>query len=300
MSDNAIRSMTGYAGARRTTPRGELVLTLRSVNHRALDIHFHHAPELEALENSLRRALVRRVRRGHLDVRISLEPAGGPTAPVWNRALLDTWLASFREAAREHGLTAEPDLNAAFRIPGMLGERFRSEPNADIEADVQALAEEALDALDEFRRREGGAIAVTLVAHNDRIAAAVASMERLRERVVGLLQQRLAGRLQQLLQGNILDPQRLAQEAALLADRSDIGEEMTRLKVHSGQLGELLARGGEVGKKLDFLLQEMQREANTILSKTSGLGEEGLPITDLALGVKSEIEKIREQALNLE
>ena len=97
-----------------------------------------------------------------------------------------------------------------------------------------------------------------------------------------------------------IEPQRLVQEAALLADRSDIGEETARLRIHSNQVDETLAAGGEVGKKLDFLLQEMNRETNTILSKTNGIGDLGLKITDLALACKSDIEKVREQALNLE
>jgi len=103
-----------------------------------------------------------------------------------------------------------------------------------------------------------------------------------------------------LLRGASLEPQRLAQEAALLADRSDISEELIRLKTHASELEQLIRAGGEVGKKLDFLLQEMNREANTILSKTGGLGDLGLTITERALAVKSEIDKIREQSLNLE
>src|SRR5262249_37595207 len=104
----------------------------------------------------------------------------------------------------------------------------------------------------------------------------------------------------ELLRGANIDPQRLAQEAAMLADRGDIGEELARLKIHSAQLRALLDHGGEVGKKLDFLLQEMNRETNTILSKTNGAGEPALRITELALSAKSAIEKIREQSLNLE
>ena len=103
-----------------------------------------------------------------------------------------------------------------------------------------------------------------------------------------------------LLRGAGIEPQRLAQEAALLADRSDIAEELVRLRTHAAQLDDLLAGGGEIGKRLDFLLQEMNRESNTILSKTGGLGDLGLTITDLALAAKSEIDKIREQSLNLE
>jgi uncharacterized protein (TIGR00255 family) len=125
-------------------------------------------------------------------------------------------------------------------------------------------------------------------------------MQRIRAGAIPAFQKRLLERLQELL-GNVnLDPQRLAQEAALAADRSDIGEEISRLQIHSRQLDEILASGGEVGKRLDFLLQELNRETNTVLSKTSGLGDLGLRITELALAAKAAIEKIREQALNLE
>jgi uncharacterized protein (TIGR00255 family) len=125
-------------------------------------------------------------------------------------------------------------------------------------------------------------------------------MEEIRASALPAFQKRLSDRLGELLAGFALDPQRLAQEAAILADRSDIGEELARLKIHSAQLDKLIEDGGEMGKKLDFLLQEMNRETNTILSKTAGIGELGLGVTDLALAAKSDIEKIREQSLNLE
>jgi uncharacterized protein (TIGR00255 family) len=125
-------------------------------------------------------------------------------------------------------------------------------------------------------------------------------MQKLRSQAAPAFQARLSERLAELLGGTSVEPQRLAQEAALLADRSDISEEITRLTVHTSQLEALLAAGGEIGKKLDFLLQEMGREANTILSKTSGAGDLGLVMTEVGLAVKAEIEKIREQALNLE
>jgi uncharacterized protein (TIGR00255 family) len=125
-------------------------------------------------------------------------------------------------------------------------------------------------------------------------------MEDIRSKATAEFQKRLKERLKNLLRGAGIEPQRLAQEAALLADRSDISEELMRLKTHAGQLRVLLDAAGEAGKKLDFLLQEMNRETNTILSKTSGLGDLGLTITDLALVCKAEVDKIREQSLNLE
>ena len=127
-----------------------------------------------------------------------------------------------------------------------------------------------------------------------------AGREEIRAGAVPAFQRRLRDKLSDLLHGVGIDPQRLAQEAAILADRSDIAEELVRLRTHAAHLQEMLTGAGEVGKRLDFLLQEMNRESNTVLSKTGGLGEMGLTITELALAAKSEIDKIREQSLNLE
>jgi uncharacterized protein (TIGR00255 family) len=132
------------------------------------------------------------------------------------------------------------------------------------------------------------------------ICGLVSRMEEIRAGAVAAFQKRLREKLADLLRGAGIEPQRLAQEAAILADRSDIAEELMRLRTHADHLETLLNGEGEIGKRLDFLLQEMNRESNTVLSKTGGLGDLGLTITDLALSAKSEIDKIREQSLNLE
>jgi uncharacterized protein (TIGR00255 family) len=160
--------------------------------------------------------------------------------------------------------------------------------------------EEAVAILNSVREREGAATAEELIDRCRNICDLVTRMDQIRAGAVGAFQKRLKEKLAELLHGAGIDPQRLAQEAALLADRSDIAEELMRLRTHAGQLAAMLSGAGEVGKRLDFLLQEMNRESNTVLSKTGGLGDVGLTITDLALAAKSEIDKIREQSLNLE
>jgi len=177
-----------------------------------------------------------------------------------------------------------------------------AEPELDsgLESALVSTLEEALDVLNQFRAREGAELAAVIREHNRRVAAAAVEMEQIRGRALPAFQNRLNERLNELLGNASVEPQRLAHEAALLADRSDIGEELDRLSIHSRQIDQILDGGGEVGKRLDFLLQEMNRETNTILSKTNGIGEAGLTITDLALATKSDVEKIREQALNLE
>ncbi len=143
-------------------------------------------------------------------------------------------------------------------------------------------------------------MAAEMRARTESVCDLVAQMEKIRSRATQAFQKRLNERLRELLRGAGIEPQRLAQEAALLAERSDISEELVRLKTHAAQLEKLLEASSEVGKRMDFLLQEMNREANTILSKTGGLGDLGLTITDLALAAKAEIDKLREQSLNLE
>jgi uncharacterized protein (TIGR00255 family) len=292
--------MTGFARAKRPLGAGEVIVSVKTVNHRGLDIHVHAASAAECFENAIRAAVKARLARGHVDVRVVL-PEGSRGGTLVNLKLLEEYVRAFRQAAALHGLNEQPDLNAALRVPGMFGETAAAaEPLPETESAILSALDEALEELNAFRAREGAELAAEMLRHNQQVAFAVEEIERLRGQAVSAFQARLEDRLTELLKGAQLDPQRLAQEAALLADRSDVGEELARLRIHSGQLTQLLDSGGEVGKKLDFLLQEMNREANTILSKTSGAGAIGLRITDLALAAKAAIEKIREQALNLE
>ena len=293
--------MTGFARARRPLGEGELIVSLKTVNHRGLDVHVHAPSAADPFENAIRSLVKSRVTRGHVEVRIALPAsAANGNPPVLNRALLGEYFRVFRQAAAEHGLDSQPDLNAALQIPGMFADTEAVEPPAETGTMLLDALGEALTELTVFREREGAAIGAEMLEHNSEVAASAEEMQTIRVGAAAAFQLRLTERLKDLLQSVQIDPQRLAQEAALLADRSDIGEELARLKIHSGQLDVILRGGGEVGKKLDFLLQEMNRETNTILSKTSGAGEAGLKITDRALATKAAIEKIREQSLNLE
>ena len=293
--------MTGFARCRKALDGGEIIVSVKSLNHRGLDVQVHAPSAADEFENAVRAVVKSRMVRGHVEVRISLPQngSGGGAALALNRPLLEQYLTAFREAAAAHGIDAKPNLDAAFRHAGMLTEAAPEAVPATQQDVLDALSE-ALHGLNEFRTREGAEIGAEMRMHNAQVASLASEMERIRGTAQAAFQARLSDKLRDLLKGVQIDPQRLAQEAAILADRSDIGEELARLKIHSGQLGELLDVGGEVGKKLDFLLQEMNRETNTILSKTSGAGEAGLKITELALAVKASIEKVREQSLNLE
>jgi len=305
MTNLPLRSMTGFARAHRPLGDGEMVVSVKTLNHRSLDVHVHAPSVADLFETAVRSLVKSRLARGHVEVRISLPlGAANATGATLNHKMLEEYLAAFRQAAAEHKLNAQPDLNAALRIPGMFGEFSEgSELPPGAEAAILDALRTALDELNQFRAREGAEIAKEMSGHNTQLGVLAEQMETIRANAPEVFQHRLAERLKDLLKGAPgvqIDPQRLAQEAAILADRSDIGEELARLKIHSGQLAALLEAGGESGKKIDFLLQEMNRETNTILSKTSGAGEIGLKITELALAAKAAIEKIREQSLNLE
>ncbi len=292
--------MTGFARVKKSIAEGEIVVSVKSVNHRGLDLHFHLPPEFDAIESDLRAAIKRSIARGHLQIHISFAPTEETGPAPCNRALLDSYVRAFREAAAQYQIAGDPDLNAALRLPGMLGSTGRDELSENIAQAVMATAAQAVAALNQAREREG---AVTVAELHQRCRAILGLADRMQEIRAGAIpafQKRLKEKLADLLHGAGIDPQRLAQEAAILADRSDISEELVRLRTHSEQLDQMLTDGGEVGKRLDFLLQEMNRESNTILSKTGGLGDLGLTITDLALAAKAEIDKIREQSLNLE
>ena len=304
-----IRSMTGFAqvkgevhgeDAKAASPsRGRLAfsLSLKSVNHRFLDLHFRLPSGTDGLEMQLRRLLKEKMARGHVEITLSLERSTTESFSL-NREIVGGYIAAFRAAAAEFSLAADPDLNAVLRIPGALDSANETADGA-IEAAVMAHVDEALSRLNQMREEEGRGIDRELRERMSDLAEASKSVQLHRRSVLQNYSERLQSRLQELL-GSTVDKERILQEAALLVDRSDIQEEIVRLENHVQHFLGLLDGGGEVGKKLDFLLQEMNREANTLLSKTSGLAGEALKITEAGLAMKSEIEKSREQVQNLE
>ena len=296
-----VRSMTGYARVRAETSAGELTLSLRTVNHRGLDLHFHVSGEFAPFENAMRAQLKLGLRRGHVEIRAGLAREAAGASSSYNRDLLRQHVASFRQAAEEFGLDSKPDLNLLLRMPGVLDAQAEAQSlDASFEAEVVKATKDCIDALNACREREGNELRLALVNEADAIAEGTKQMTGLRVHALPAFQRRLQGRLAELLRGAPMEEHRIVQEAAVLADRSDIAEELTRLNLHAQETLRILGEGGEVGKRLDFLLQEMNRETNTVLSKTSGAGDGDLAITNLALSIKATIEKIREQALNLE
>jgi uncharacterized protein (TIGR00255 family) len=296
--------MTGYATVRGEHQGWSIRVSVKSVNHRFLDVKLRLPESLEPYEIRLRQAVRDCIHRGHVDIHVSVEP--GNAAPVHvNQVLLQAYLRAADELRQQTGAKAELDLVSLLRLPGVIGGLAPELPDSEEEQEefgkiLETQLREALGKMDEMRRAEGRHLSEELRGRTMRIGTLV-------ERVRGLVQtlrpafaRRLDSRLKDLLSGSSIDPARLAQEAALLAERSDISEELDRLRSHLQQFAQLLDGAGELGKKLDFLLQEMQREANTMLSKTPGVESEALAITGIALEIKAEIEKLREQVQNIE
>lgn len=298
-----VRSMTGYAEIIAEHDGVVLTVSLRSVNHRYLDLHVHLPDPLQSLEPKVRREIQEMNPRGRLDLKVTVEQASPAEVNV-QEALLGRYIELFRRLGTQYGLPAETDVATICRLPGVLNlpglEAARGELLTRLEDPVLAAIAQTLSRWDEMRAAEAQFLLADMGRRVRRIQESVERLEGLQAEAALLAQKRLQERLQALLGQAGLDPTRLAQEAALLADRADVSEEILRLKAHAARFALVLDQETDVGRKLDFLLQEMHRELNTLLAKTAGLGEGSLPLTDAALEIKGEAEKLREQVQNLQ
>jgi uncharacterized protein (TIGR00255 family) len=293
-----IRSMTGFAQVKgQVNGQTGFTLSLKSVNHRFLDLHFRMPAECDGLEMKLRRMLKEKLARGHIEVTLSMD-RGENEGFKLNRELVSGYIQAFRAASTEFGLMADPDLNVVLRLPGAMGGNNNLN-EGELETAVLAHVDEVLANLNRMREEEGRGIDHELRERMKKLLDARQGIEQHRHTVLRSYAERLAARIQELV-GAQAEKERIVQEAALLVDRSDIQEELVRLSTHVKHFLGLLDEGQEIGKKLDFLLQEMNRESNTLLSKTSGLAGEALRITEMGLLMKAEIEKCREQVQNIE
>ena len=291
-----IRSMTGFAQVKgQIGPELAFTLSLKSVNHRFLDVHFRLPADSDGLEMKLRRLLKEKLARGHIELSLNLDRGSGEGFAL-NKQLVGGYIQAFRAAAAEFGLATEPDLNVVLRIPGAL--ESGALPANALEEVVAARAEELCRNLTRCGKRKAAASSANCAS-----AWKLCVRRRRAWRGIATLRCKViptsfapacrnwwsAGGFS----GSFKKP-------LLLVNRSDIQEELVRLDTHVNHFLGLLSENGEIGKKLDFLLQEMNREANTLLSKTSGLAGEALNITQMGLAIKSELEKAREQVQNIE
>jgi uncharacterized protein (TIGR00255 family) len=297
-----LRSMTGFATRRVETAGLAVRISIKSVNHRFLDLRQRAPAELEALAPEIEKLVRSRLRRGHVEIAIALERLSQAEARLDARmvgALRQAW----QDLNAQLGTSDKIGAAEILRLPGVLtvispvigADDGQSETAAALLRGV----EECLDALDRVRVAEGRALAADMAGRLAALRRQAAAVEPLREVVRHAIFERLQQRVAELAGGGA-PPERILQEAALLAERSDVTEELTRLTAHLDQLADVLAAGGEAGKRLDFVLQELNREVNTMLSKSSGIAGAGLEITRLGIEMKAEVEKLREQVQNLE
>jgi len=289
--------MTGYGKGMVAGDDFSVSVDLKTVNNRFLDIHLRVGSELASLEPSIKKRVTSRLTRGRVDVTVSLERVA-QVAYELNRPLIAGYINALKQLQLDFDIAGELDINVLARIPGAL-QPARNGIDERVIAGLEQALDQALDELEKMREQEGEALKNELRDRVRKIEALVPVIESSAAGLADAYRQRLQKRIGELLNraGQIVevDPVRLAQEVAYLADRSDVSEEMVRLRSHLSQFQEALDAPGEAGKMLDFLLQELNREANTTLSKSTDL-----VIKEAGLAIKAEVEKLREQVQNVE
>ncbi len=289
--------MTGFGRGAEAGEKFAVSVEIKTVNNRFLDLNLRLASELQALEANLKRLISTRLSRGRVEVFINYERATD-VAYELNRPLINGYLSALKTMQSEFALSGEPDLNVIARLPNALLTKA-DELTADFIESVEKSFEIALDELEKMRETEGESLKTELTERLLAIENRLPSIESESANVAEEFYQRLTKRVTDFLAKSDsqieIDQARLAQEVAYLADRSDISEEITRLKSHIEQFRAIMNEEKEVGKRLDFLTQELNREANTIASKTNNM-----IVKESALAIKSDIEKIREQIQNVE
>lgn len=290
-----LKSMTGYGQGTASGETFTVTVDLRSVNNRNLDIHWRAPQDLASLEIPLKKQIQAALSRGRVDVTVSFSQTAD-SAYELNRPLIRGYLEALRVMREEFGLAGDADLATITRLPNvMLPKTANNTLSEAVVQGVETALTHALAALVAMRAVEGHELQKELLARVERIEKQLVTIESGADGIVDAYREKLRKRVAELLDKTTIDETRLAQEVAYLAERSDISEEIARLKSHIVQLRELLSGDSEIGKKLDFLLQETNREANTILSKSAELA-----ICDAAIEIKTEVEKLREQANNVE
>jgi uncharacterized protein (TIGR00255 family) len=290
--------MTGFGRGSVTGDNFSVAVEIKTVNNRYLDIHLRLNQELSPLEMTIRKTISGRLSRGRVDLNINFERTAA-TAYEVNRPLIAGYIKTLRDIQTEFNLSGDVDINTLTRLPGALAST-REGLDETLTASVERALNQAIDDLEHMRAAEGAALAEEMRMRLANIEAAVPTIEGAADGLVDAYRQRLQKRITELLarggnQNIELDAGRLAQEVAYLADRSDISEELARLRSHLEQFRSAVNAEGEVGKRLDFLLQELNREANTVLSKSTEVS-----IKEAGLVIKAEVEKLREQVQNVE
>lgn len=291
-----IRSMTGYGKGDAVSEQGSFTVEIRSVNHRYGEVSVRMPRAFLSQENEIKRQVSTVLKRGKIDVTVLWEEASGvDSIPQVNRELAQGYCEAFRQLSGALGLPGEVPLTLILAQKGVLRDSGTAIDETGLLPQLTAAVRSAVTAIDSMRTREGEALAADLLARRRQVAEWIEQIRIRTPLMVTEYQQKLSTRLEQLLGDVELDPARLIQEVALLADRCDITEELVRLNSHFTQFDEAMHMKEPVGRKLDFLMQEMNREVNTIGSKANDAA-----IASLVIQVKAEMEKMREQVQNVE
>jgi uncharacterized protein (TIGR00255 family) len=291
-----VRSMTGFGRGEVTGDLGRIVVEMKAVNHRFSEVVFRMPRQFNALEDQARKLIQGRVSRGRIDVFVSWQAAAKARGVQVDKELAIAYYNALIELGREIGSKSELSLDTLAKLPDVLKVEEGEVTAEELWPAFEAATAQAVENLLAMREREGESLAADLLARADRLAEIRTAVLERAPQVVEEYRQKLTKRLEDLLgQATMVDPQRLAQEVAVFADRSDITEELQRLVSHLAQFRDAFTGGEAVGRKLDFLVQEIGREINTIGSKANDA-----VITAQVVEAKSELEKIREQVQNIE
>ena len=291
-----IKSMTGYGRGQGIVDGLSIVVEIKSVNHRYYEYSSRLPRAYGFLDDKLKNYLQQRISRGKVDVFVqidALETAGSEV--VVNHALAESYLTALKEISDKYAVREDVTVTALARYPDVLTVRQVSLEEDAVWAAVQQVTDEALDRFVAMREKEGARMREDILSRADTIIEAVEAVEARSPQTVKEHMDKVTARMRELLEGAAVDEARLLTEAAIYADKIAVAEETVRLRSHIDQLHQLLDSGEAIGRKLDFLVQEMNRETNTIGSKCSDL-----ELTRIVVDVKAEIEKIREQIQNIE
>jgi uncharacterized protein (TIGR00255 family) len=291
-----IKSMTGYGRAQAQLHGRDITVELRSVNNRYLDCSVKLPRIYGFAEDAVKAQVKKAVSRGKVDVFITVQATEAAQVAVSiNRPVLEGYLTALHQIAADYGVTDDITVMSLSRLPDVLTVQKQEEDEDEVQADLMAVLDEALARYDAMRTVEGQALEDDLRSRAQTILDRVAVVEARSPETVAEYRARLTRKMEEVLSGTAVDESRILTEAAIYADKVAVDEETVRLRSHLAQLDDMLSGGGAIGRKLDFLLQEMNREANTIGSKCNDV-----ELARTVVDIKAELEKIREQTQNIE
>ncbi len=291
-----IRSMTGYGRAQRAVGSRDITVEIKAVNHRYFELNARIPRAYLSLEDPIRAQLRRSIVRGKVDLNLSVKrEQGNDTDVSVDRELLTKYLTALRSAGEEEGLKDDLTVSTLLRLPSVVNADTAEEDAAEAWKDIQSVVEEALESFLAQREAEGKRLADDIVSKCEELTAYAQQVESHLPALMEAYETRLRTRMEELLGEHTVDEGRILTEVAVMADKTAVDEELVRLRSHCTALREMLVKGDSNGKKMDFIVQELNREVNTLTSK---IGD--LDVTRIAIEMKSVIEKIREQIQNIE